>query len=493
MKSPLVLAASILALGCAGPSFAASAEPPAALLARVTPAPCRLKVENDRRHCFTVDLPEDYAHPEGRRIQLDGFVVPASAPGAQKLALFMFSGGPGERATDDTGFAPVLAKAIPDHDIVAIDQRGTGETPDIRCRRPTDDASVQGLLIEEFPVDLLKACLERFKGKADPRFYTTPNSAMDIELERRALGYGKIDLFGGSYGTELAQAYVHLYGDEVRTASLFSPVAPDTNLPEGFARHTDMSMAAVIDLCLEDAACAKAFPDIKADLAAVKAKIARDGVSGTYKGRKVHLSPGVAAVAWRGMLYAPQTAARVPMLLHAVAHGDVDDFVAGAIAYRKGVEEDISNGLYVSVICAEAMPRNDIAAFHKDEAGTLLGSFRTDQLVGACKVWPRGADLEELHHLKTWDGPVLATVGQLDPVTPAVYAQRLMTQFPNGRLLRLPNQGHGSTEEAQNCIFPLMVQFVRTADAKSLDARCTETLKFPPFVLEQAKKADAPK
>jgi pimeloyl-ACP methyl ester carboxylesterase len=491
MRSSLVLLASILEVSFTGPP--ALAQPAPEFEAKIAPAPCRQAMANDRRRCFQVDVPEDYANPHGRHIQLDGYVIPASAPGAQKLALFLFSGGPGERVTDDAGFPTAFAAAIPDHDVVAIDQRGTGTTPDIRCRNPTDDANLQSLMIDEFPVEPLKKCLEAIRGKADPRFYTTAASAEDIELERRALGYGKIDLFGGSYGTELSQAYIHLYGDEVRSASLYSPVAPDTTVPEAFARHTEMSLMGVLDLCMEDAACAKAFPDLKADLATVKAKLASGGLTGTFpkgpKGKRLHLSAGMAATAWRAELYGPQGAARVPMQLHAAAHGDVDDFIAGAVEYRRGIEEDISNGLYLTISCAESMPRNDIAALHADEAGTLFGSFRTDQLLAACKVWPRGADMEELHHLKTWDGPVLASVGQFDPVTPAVYAERLMTQFPNGRLLRLPNQAHGGTEEAQNCLFPLYVKFIKTADAKSLDARCTETLKFPPFVLAPPKPA----
>jgi pimeloyl-ACP methyl ester carboxylesterase len=488
MKTSLALLASIAVIGFAGQSASAQAQTPApAAEAKIIPGPCRDRIANDPRRCFQVDLPEDYANPSGRHIQLDGFVVPAKTPAAQKLALFIFAGGPGERVTDGPDQQVEVAALLPEHDIVAIEQRGTGTTPDIRCRNPIDDASLQPLMIDEFPIEPLKTCLKGIQGKADPRFYTTANSAIDIELERRALGYGKIDVFGGSYGTELSQAYIHLYGDEVRSATLLSPVAPDTTVPEAYARHTEMSLTGVIDLCLEDAACTKAFPDLKADLATVKAKLASGGITGTFKGKRLHLSAGMAATAWRAELYTPNGAASVPMQLHAVAHGDADGFIAGAVRYRRGLEEDISNGLYLSIECAESMPRNDISALRADEAGTLFGSFRTDQLLAACKVWPRGADLEELHHLKTWNGPVLATVGQLDPVTPPVYAQRLMSQFPNGRLLRLPNQAHGSTGEAQACVFPLVAQFIKTANAKSLDARCTETLKFPPFVLTQPK------
>jgi len=107
-----------------------------------------------------------------------------------------------------------------------------------------------------------------------------------------------------------------------------------------------------------------------------------------------------------------------------------------------------------------------------------------DQLAKACAVWPRGHDKAELHHLAAWDGPVLALVGELDPVTPPVYGQRIIAQFPNGRLVRLPNQMHDMTDQAfTTCAQPLIVAFIKSARASDLDTRCTEGLAFPEFVL----------
>jgi pimeloyl-ACP methyl ester carboxylesterase len=169
--------------------------------------------------------------------------------------------------------------------------------------------------------------------------------------------------------------------------------------------------------------------------------------------------------------------------LHALAHGDDRNFTDWTVPLRRSVESDISQGLYLSINCTESMPFEDLAGLRRDAAGTLYGSFRADQLAAACAVWPRGKDDAALHQIKPWNGPVLALVGTLDPVTPEPYAERAMKAFPNGRLLRIPHAGHGpSTDTQTKCEEPLVAAFIRTADAQSLDARCLERVQHLPFV-----------
>jgi pimeloyl-ACP methyl ester carboxylesterase len=493
MKATLALIVSALAIG-----WGANAQAQPADAAKITPGACRDQIPHDTRRCFSVDLAEDPAHPQGRRIQLDGFVIPATAANPDRRAVVILQGGPGEAASESGDFAAFWAKQLPDRDIVAIDQRGTGRTPDIRCRSALDDAHLQPALIDEWPMADLKACLARLAGKVDLTKYTTANSAIDMELERRALGYDHVDLVGGSYGTMMAQAYIHLYGEHVRSAVLISVVSPDTPVPQSFARHTEMSLQGVLDLCIEDVKCRAAFPDIEGDLALLKAKLARDGgISFTWpegaNGKRMRMSAGAVAGAIRSELYDPSLMPLVPIQIHTLAHGDDPSFVKWAILLRRGIDGDLSQGLYLSITCGESWPHVNVDALRREEKGTLYGSYRTNGLAVACAVWPHGDDLAELHTLKTWNGPVLETAGQFDPVTPQVYAERVLSQFPHGRLLRLPNQGHGMTDDALACVAPLAAKFIETGDAMSLDARCAETLKFPGFVLDPAKAAPPPR
>ena len=63
------------------------------------------------------------------------------------------------------------------------------------------------------------------------RFYTTPDSVLDMEAIRQQLGVEKLTLFGVSYGTELAVAYARAYPQHVQRLVLDSVVDYDDRDP----------------------------------------------------------------------------------------------------------------------------------------------------------------------------------------------------------------------------------------------------------------------
>jgi pimeloyl-ACP methyl ester carboxylesterase len=478
----LATAATIFTLSS---GFQAAAQPTEAQ-AKILPSPCRdfdQGAAKDHRRCFQVDLPEDPARPSGRHIQLDGFVIAAQVPNPEHAALFVLDGGPGQRATDNMTGEGDWSEVLTDRDIVVIDQRGTGTTPDIRCNGPTDNAHLQALLIHTWSAESHRLCLAKIAEQADVRLYTTANSVEDIELERRALGYARIDLMGTSWGGRLAQAYVQRHGAAVRSLTLRSPASPTVLGPAGRARRTEETFQAVISLCRADAACAKAYPNLREDFEMAKRRLWAYGLTTTdAAGRRLHVSPGVVATALRAESYNADSAARLPQQIHALARGDRDGAVARfAVAWRKGLETNASIGLYLAITCTEELPKGDLAALRRDENGTFMGHFITDEIVAACAFWPKGVDDPTLDRLKVWNGPVLVISGALDPAVPD--ARGLMGQFPNGRIIRLAQESHGLSDPAWTCLQPVIVAFIRTAQAGPLDTSCVESLRFPKFVV----------
>ncbi|MFR0656691.1 alpha/beta hydrolase, partial [Pantoea sp. SIMBA_079] len=78
------------------------------------------------------------------------------------------------------------------------------------------------------------------------------------------------------------------------------------------------------------------------------------------------------------------------------------------------------------------------------------------------------------------DVPALLLSGELDPVTPPAYAERVLATLPNGRHLVLQGQGHGTL--ALGCMPKLLAQFIESTDATALDAACLDTMRpVPPF------------
>ena len=104
------------------------------------------------------------------------------------------------------------------NDIVVFDQRGSGGSGLLRCP-------------ELERANILRAGRQaaRCATKLGPRraFYTSRDSADDLEAIRRALGAPKLSLYGVSYGTRTVAAYALRYPARVARLGLDSVVAPD--------------------------------------------------------------------------------------------------------------------------------------------------------------------------------------------------------------------------------------------------------------------------
>ena len=91
---------------------------------------------------------------------------------------------------------------------------------------------------------------------------------------RAALGYEKLNLFGGSYGTRAALTYLKRYPQHVRTATL-QGVSPTNQLhARRFCTlHFERALKGVIAECAADEACNKAFPNLKEETKSVLAQL----------------------------------------------------------------------------------------------------------------------------------------------------------------------------------------------------------------------------
>ena len=141
-------------------------------------------------------------------------VVPHSDRSRPRLgAIFAVEGGPGYASSWTVrSYVKLFGSLLDRRDLVLVDQRGTGRSmplqcPDLQFGRAPDSIA--------FP-----ACA----AKLGPRFssYRTSASADDIDDVRRALGFGRITLYGDSYGTFLAQSYAFRHPDALNALVLDS-------------------------------------------------------------------------------------------------------------------------------------------------------------------------------------------------------------------------------------------------------------------------------
>jgi len=441
--------------------------------------------------CGTFEVYENRATKTGRKISLKIVLVPATGDKREPEPLVYFAGGPGGSATED---APGIAQAFPQilahRDLLFVDQRGTGGSHPLDCKF-YDASDLQTYLGYFFPLDDVRKCREQLETNSDLKLYTTTIAADDMDEVRAALGYERLNLFGGSYGTRAALTYLKRHPQHVR-AALLQGISPTYHfMPSDFPQQTERALQGVLSECLADKACSEAFPNIKEEAKSVLAQLIKGPVEvEIQKPRsddrvKVKLSRDLAAEAIRYMLYSPVPASRVPLILHLASQGNYVPLAQTAIRYRLNLVAGGSNGMYLSVTCAEDLPWIKPGEGERMAENTFLGDYRLRQQREACTLWPRAEIERDYAQPVKSDAPVLILTGQWDPVTPPSNAERAAKTLTNSLNIVVPSGAHGLDGlEGMDCIDNLIVEFIERGTTKGLDTSCVKGMHRKGFALK---------
>ncbi len=289
---------------------------------------------------------------------------------------------------------------------------------------------------------------------------------------------------GSSYGTRVAQRYATTHPERVHTVVL-DGVAPNDLVVGGeFATTFEDALALQAAQCQRDAACRERFPGdlreqlrkVSARLEAVPAEVAYRDATTNEDRRDTVSSDTLVGLAF-AFSYAPQTASLLPLVLDEADRGRYGPLMSLAQLVNRNMGAGMNRGMQWSVICAEDADRFDPASVPD---GTVLGAEVAEMFFAACAHWPRGERPADFNQPFTSDLPVLLLSGELDPVTPPRYAERVLAGTPNGRHLVLRGQGHGTM--GLGCMPKLLAQFFEDGDAQALETGCLDTLAYvPPF------------
>jgi len=355
--------------------------------ARLELTPCQVPGVKEKVLCGSYQVFEDRAARKGRKITLKVVVFPATGPTREPDPFVYIPGGPGSSATEDApGVAQLLASIRARRDLVFIDQRGTGGSHPLDCNfyNPADLQSYLGYF---FPLADVRKCRQELELKANLTLYTTPIAMDDLDEVRAALGYERLNLFGGSYGTRAALVYLKRHPQSVRTVTLQGVAPTNQFMPRDFAQSNERALQGIIAECGGDEACNKAFPNLREETKAVLERLMKGPVEvevsvpsstpgGAATTTKIRLSRDLAAEAIRYMLYQPRAASRVPLFLHLAAQGNFVPLAESALLYRRQLVATGSNGLYLSITCAEDLPWIKPGEGERLSANTFLGDYR---------------------------------------------------------------------------------------------------------------------
>lgn len=472
---------SCLALALAGWILAA---PAAASTPRSFPAwlqPCEL--EGQAALCGAWEVFENRATRAGRKIPLRVAVLPAQNPQPAAAPVFYLAGGPGEAATESAAWlSSDLAAVRAGRDVVLVDQRGTGGSNPLDCDFGSAAAEAGNGL---FPVEAVRACRDALARRADLTLYTTPLAMEDLDEVRGALGYGRINLLGASYGTKAAQVYLRAHPERVRSVVLIAPVPLDASQLD-IARDAQRAIERLFADCAAEPACGAAFPRLSQDFAAVLKRLDAGPVRveipdpETSRPVEVTLSSEVFRLILPYRLYSTEAASRVPRSVHLAAGGDFREMARAVLVIRRLVVGGHGRGMYLSVSCAEEPPEALDSEVRRASRGTFIGDLRFRNYREACALWPRAEIPRSFRDPVRSKAPVLILAGEIDPLLPPALGRRIVRHLPQGRLVVVPNASHLPLNA---CTAGLIRDFLTAGSARGLDTGCVKATRRPAFVL----------
>jgi pimeloyl-ACP methyl ester carboxylesterase len=435
-------------------------------------SPCHIEGFSEEVLCGTHRVFEDRVAQSGRTIDLKVAVVPALRRETADDPLFVLAGGPGQGARKYGALIPLAFREVrKTRDIVLVDLRGTGGSNPLGCDFGDPLGHLEGAL-DATP------CLRTLKG--DPRLYTTEPAMDDLDEVRAALGYERINLWGGSYGTRAALVYAQRHPDRVRSVVLDGAAPFEIVLPLHNAWGAQRAMERLFADCAAERECRSAYPRLRQELDEVFSKLpvtASLHHPRTGKPLEMTVTRGVFASGLRGMLYTPAHASLIPWVIHAARQGDFAPFATLSLETAAWSTETMSLGLTLSVLCSE-----DVHRIRDDEAeravrGTFLGDFEIESWRRMCEPWPRGP-LPVLDHQPV-RVPALILSGDLDPVTPPRWGEVMKKHFPGALHVIVPGAAHNTS--TTGCVPDLIAQFVERG---TIDASCVRKIRRPPFVID---------
>ena len=445
---------------------------------------CRLPDLGSTAQCGSIEVFEDRSARTGRRIPIRFAVLPALAASPKTDPLFLIVGGPGQSATvSGAPMAAVFSKVNRERDIVMVDQRGTGGSSPLHCE-PTSH-SLQDVFSQAFEPELVTRCLSELS--ADPRQYTTRQAIEDLDEVRASLNYERINLWGASYGTRVALAYLAVYPERVRRLVLDGPVPTDIKLPLYSGRDAQRALDRLLSDCKKQPSCAAKFPGLTEKLDELLEDFERGPKSirvrhpRTGEEETLELSRDGFAASLRMLLYSPQLAAVVPLALDRASEGEFDAFVAAVTAIADRVEHDMYYGMFLSVVCAEDVPRMSESEVLRLSQNNFMGSASLRSLQKACALWPTTTLPESYFAPTTGSAPTLVLSGRDDPIVPPVWGELVAGRLERAVHIIVEGTAHGTSAVA--CIPDTITAFIAGEQPDRVGASCASKLHRPPFVV----------
>lgn len=432
---------------------------------------CYLSGIPEQLSCGVFTTPENPQNPNGRQLQIHFALLPAIKNTRPSNAILAIAGGPGQSAIDNAAFFnQILYKVRQFQDVILIDQRGTGRSHPLNCEFLSSEQSMA--TNDDVPItSLTRTCLAQ--QDADVSQYTSQQAVDDFEAIRNYLGYQKLDLYGISYGTRVAQLYMRRYPDAINSVILDGVVPMQQNLMQVTPSLT-RALEKLFSDCQQQPSCAQQFPRLKEVLtnlvdkltqAPIKTQLA-EPTSGEITAFTLTLDKLWGTI--RLGLYSASTRTLLPYAIEQANQGNYQPLLG---LYSLTFDNaNIAMGMQASVICSEAMPFINASSVI-DSPYNHIGESMVNNFKKICKVWQVPAVDDAFHKPVKSDIPTLLLSGDLDPATPPSMAEQTKSQLTHSKHIILPYASHGTAKFP--CVQNQIAKLVRNQSVSQIDDSCT--------------------
>jgi pimeloyl-ACP methyl ester carboxylesterase len=499
----VMVATAAVALLSTGPAGAAAAAP--LPVPRFEPTACPTgpvptTLPNDAR-CGDLIVPENRTKPNGRALRLAVAVVPAaSSPVAPDPVVFL-AGGPGGFPFGEA--ANLVSVGLNrDRDLILISQRGTVYAPTEPAPTcPEMDQAAQAALglpldgpaATSLNVDSARACFQRLTAAGlDLGALNTTENAADVADLRVALGIREWNVFGTSYGTNLAMTLMRQHPEGIRSVTLDSVEPPEAVTAGSFAPNAREGFDHLFRACEAQPQCWPRHPGIEQTFTQLVRRLEKQPVA-TWVDRpgggpavKVVLDGGRLANWLIDEAFHTADYPNVPTWIARLADGDPRPIATAIAAQNLGSGTGvIGYGLAVSVGCAEWVPYQQGSivaegrrAFPSYPASVLARALHVTYLPDFCPAWPVPTAPAQQRAATTSTIPTLLLNGSFDGVTPTSWARAAARTLTRSTVLEFPGLGH-FVIGASPCAQQVFASFL--AAPGSPDTACVASVVPPTF------------
>jgi pimeloyl-ACP methyl ester carboxylesterase len=458
---------------------------------------CRVDGFAQEVQCGEIRRALDPDQPQGKQIEVHFIVLKAQDKNKAPDPVFLLAGGPGQSAISVASYIQVVIEKLQRrHDLVFVDQRGTGKSAPLEC---PDHGDLQGIGVADYGVRQILACKNQLEKLpyGDLRFFTTTIAMHDLDAVRELLHYPQIDLIGVSYGTRAALEYQRLFPDHVHRTVLDGVVQPEQMFGD-----VDMQKALnkVFADCSTDSRCHQAYPDLRADWKKLLAGLPQNAVI-IHPRLGTVIKANVAredVLSWVSkVVYSPVSTAALPHAIEQAILNNFNPLLALAGGGSLPGPGDIAMGMHFSTVCAEEYSRMTMQS--PPDADDDFAGMHNQEYIKVCKEWPIGKVPPDFYTTPVSKTPVLLLSGGIDPVTPPWHADKVAAALgTSARHIVLDNAGHGVLQ--QPCLTDVVASFINAktdAQAIAVDASCVKQIPRPlvwvaPGTRAQLNTATAP-